>query len=124
MAEARPELYLPAENPFIATKFDIKPAPEQPSDHPVLLSDTALTALWHKQDTTFKKPKGILHVDLSTPHAYTSPTAAVLSSLFTRMTEDSLNEFAYAAEIAGLGYNLFNTVRSIRLEIFCSRLLP
>ena len=84
MAEARDDLHLPAENPFIATNFDIKPPPDNPLEFPALLVDTPLMALWHKQDTTFGKPKGIVHVDLSTPHAYTSPTAAVLSGLFTR----------------------------------------
>eukprot|EP01043_Picozoa_sp_COSAG02_P003720 COSAG02_NODE_93_length_37477_cov_78.101129_5_plen_105_part_00 len=84
MAESRDDLHLPAENRFIATNFDIKPPPENPSEFPVLIMDTPLMALWHKQDTTFGKPKGIIHVDLSTPHAYTSPTAAVLSGLFTR----------------------------------------
>ena len=64
---------------------------------------------WHKQDTTFQRPKGIIHVDLSTPTAYTSPTAAVSCTLFTKMVEDSLNEYAYNAEIAGLSYRLFNT---------------
>lgn len=84
MAESRSDLHLPAENRFIATNFDIKPPPENPPGAPVLIVDTPLMALWHKQDTTFGKPKGIVHVDLSTPHAYTSPTAAVLSGLFTR----------------------------------------
>lgn len=84
MAETRNDLHLPAENPFIATNFDIKPPPANTPESPALIVDTPLTALWHKQDTTFGKPKGIVYLDLSTPHAYTSPTSAVLSGLFTR----------------------------------------
>jgi len=48
IAESRDDLHLPVANPFIATNFDIKPPPEEPSEHPALIIDTPLMALWRE----------------------------------------------------------------------------
>lgn len=44
---------------------------------------------------------------LRTPKAYATREDSVLTDLWTKMVQDSLNEYAYAAEIAGLSYNLY-----------------
>lgn len=40
------------------------------------------------------------------PYAYIDPLHANMNTLFVELFKDALNEYAYAAEIAGLGYNL------------------
>jgi insulysin len=114
---ARPDLFLPKENPFIPTNFDIKPDPSEPAAVPMKIEESPLLSLWHKQDVTFKKPRGVLYVDMSTPVAYYSPTNAVQTRLFTKMVEDALNEFAYEAQVAGLYYGIYMTSAGLRMEL-------
>jgi secreted Zn-dependent insulinase-like peptidase len=40
------------------------------------------------------------------PYAYIDPLHASMNTMFVELFRDALNEYAYAAEIAGLGYNL------------------
>eukprot|EP01048_Picozoa_sp_COSAG05_P004387 COSAG05_NODE_233_length_13251_cov_30.223920_4_plen_875_part_00 len=112
------DLFMPPENLFIPKDFELKPAPEGVGTGPALLVDTPLLKLWHTNlSHKFKKPKAIVHVDLSTPVAYYSPTNAVLCRLFSKMVEDGLNEFAYEAEVAGLHYELYSTTEGMRLAL-------
>ncbi|GBG31508.1 Insulin-degrading enzyme [Hondaea fermentalgiana] len=64
--------------------------------------------LWHKQDTTFKVPKGAVTISLRSEEAYRDPRTAVLSELFSNLVQEYLVEFAYDAEVAGLFYQLRN----------------
>lgn len=44
------------------------------------------------------------------PIAYTDPLNCNMAGLFTELFKDALNEYAYDAELAGLSYDLMNTV--------------
>ena len=115
-----PELALPAPNPFIPTDFTLRPSPpvEKPPTHPSLLSMVSSEnqtrdeeceggmSLWYKQDTVFKKPKTQMIFTLVSGRPSKSPESRALTSLFSSLVEDSLNEFAYAADIAGASYSL------------------
>jgi len=52
-----------------------------------------------------------VYLDFLSPDAYSSPTNAVLTALFTRLVTDALNELAYPAEVAGLSYSVYYTQR-------------
>lgn len=71
---------------------------------PLLLRDDARACVWFHCDDHFGAPKAFLHADVTLPGAYVSPRAAVLTDLYIRLLGESLNEFAYAAEIAELRY--------------------
>lgn len=115
-----PELALPAPNPFIPTDFTLRPSPPdgKPPTHPSLLSVGSSgnqerdgecaggMSLWYKQDTQFKKPKTNMIFSLVSGRPSESPESRALTSLFSSLVEDSLNEFAYAADIAGASYSL------------------
>jgi insulysin len=112
------ELHLPAPNPFIPDDFTIKsPTEKFSSTVPILLRSDNKMKLWFKQDTTFKLPRAILNFEINSPVAYESPAAVVMSKLFCKLLTDSLNEFAYDADIAGLSYALSNTVEGLALEV-------
>lgn len=55
-----------------------------------------------------------LHILLSTfsssPFAYVDPLHCNMAYLYLELLKDSLNEYAYAAELAGLNYDLQNTI--------------
>ena len=82
----------------------------------------SMSKVWYKQDDTFFLPKSCLCFHLFTyvcshththarthtrsPLAYQDPTSTLLTSLFTRLLVDALNDYAYNAEIAGIQYRI------------------
>lgn len=75
-----------------------------------------------------------LHILLSTfsssPFAYVDPLHCNMAYLYLELLKDSLNEYAYAAELAGLNYDLQNTIygmyvsTQIKEELRALKLLP
>lgn len=53
-----PEIFLPGPNMFIPEKLDVvKRDVANPALRPVLLKDSPMSRLWHKQDDRFWLPK-------------------------------------------------------------------
>ena len=50
---------------------------------------------------------------LYSPLAYVDPVHCDMAHLFVELLKDSLNEYGYAAEIAGVNYKLENTMYGI-----------
>lgn len=75
-----------------------------------------------------------LHILLSTfsssPFAYVDPLHCNMAYLYLELLKDSLNEYAYAAELAGLNYDLQNTIygmyvsTQIKEKLRALKLLP
>jgi secreted Zn-dependent insulinase-like peptidase len=65
--------------------------------------------IWHKHDQTFFRPKVQACFSLLSPICYQSPRSSVLTTLWTNILEDDLNEYSYDASIAGLEFVLHNT---------------
>ncbi|KZT02312.1 insulin-degrading enzyme [Laetiporus sulphureus 93-53] len=101
-----PELFLPGPNEFIPTNLDVEKRPvDQPMKRPLLIRDTPLTSLWHKKDDQFWVPRAHVLIDIRSPEANVSARASVMTRLFSDLVNDSLTEFSYDAELAGLTYN-------------------
>jgi len=73
------------------------------------------TQLWHKQDRIFLRPKANIFFAFTAPVCYQSPRNSVLTRLWTNILEDSLNEFSYAAHLAGLEYTLNSSMSGCQL---------
>ena len=69
---------------------------------PVLARETALGRLWYRPDKAFETPKAVVYLNIESPAAYSSPEASVLTRIFTKLLNDSLNELAYPADLAGV----------------------
>lgn len=104
-----PELYLPGPNEFVPTRLEIdkRDVPEF-DKRPHLIRQTPLSTLWHKKDDRFWVPKAHVMIDIRTANANVSARTSVLTRLYTDVINDSLTEFAYDADLAGLSYNLFS----------------
>ena len=119
-ATLHPKLRLPCPNEFIPTDFAIV---ERDQGHhlgpkfPAILKETSLSRLWFLQDNEFLLPKACLSVEFVSPIAYVDPHHANLSSMFMKVFQDTLTEFAYDADIAGLGYSLVPTKYGLCLTI-------
>ncbi|XP_070209984.1 insulin-degrading enzyme-like [Littorina saxatilis] len=110
-------LRLPDRNEFIPTNFDLVPREAENPPLPEIIRDTPLSRLWFKQDDKFLKPKACISFDILSPYAYIDPLHANMNVMFVELFKDALNEYAYAAEIAGLGYSLSSSLYGISFEV-------
>uniref|UniRef100_A0ACD5UM50 Uncharacterized protein n=1 Tax=Avena sativa TaxID=4498 RepID=A0ACD5UM50_AVESA len=97
------DLHLPKPNIFIPTDLSLKKVEEKTS-FPCMLRKTLFSRLWYKPDTLFFTPKVYIKMDFHCPVSHSSPESSVLTSVFTRLLMDYLNDYAYDAEVAGLYY--------------------
>lgn len=110
-------LSLPEKNHFIPTDFTVVARDEGAAAHPTILHRDAMGRLWFKQDDEFLLPKTCINVELKSPIAYLDPHHANLTYMFAMLFKDQLNEYVYAAELAGLGYTLSNIKAGITLAL-------
>ncbi|XP_076245093.1 insulin degrading metalloproteinase isoform X2 [Calliopsis andreniformis] len=110
------DLKLPEKNEFIPEKFDIKSA-ENITKFPTIIEDTPLLRLWFKQDDEFLVPKVNLSIEFVSPLAYMDPVNANLNYIFVQLFRDALNEYTYAANLAGLRWEVGNSVYGITIGI-------
>ncbi|XP_043206057.1 insulin-degrading enzyme-like [Amphibalanus amphitrite] len=115
--ESNAALHLPEPNEFIASDFDIVERDAEAPKVPVMISNTPLCRVWFKQDDTFKLPKSIVKVELFNPLAYSDPHMVNVTQLFTMLFKDALNDYAYAASVAGVRYNLGLSRRGMMMEV-------
>jgi len=53
----------------------------------------------------------------NSPLAYMDPLSTNLTHMFCEMYQDALTEYTYAAELAGLGYNINNTIYGLTVSL-------
>ncbi|CAH0533994.1 Protease 3 [Vibrio stylophorae] len=111
-----PALALAPENPFIPERLSPLPI-EKPQSIPQLLENRPGFRLWHKQDTIFNVPKGILFVAIDSPVAVASVENIVRTRLCVELLMDAINESAYPAEVAGISYNLYAHQGGVTLQL-------
>ncbi|ORX55207.1 hypothetical protein DM01DRAFT_1335502 [Hesseltinella vesiculosa] len=112
------DLQLPGVNAFIPTKFEThKQSLKQPLKQPALIVNNSRLRLWHKKDDIFWVPRANVWILFRNPLAYATPSNCVKTRLFTDILKDSLNEYAYDAEVAGLSYNIENQLEGMLLAI-------
>ena len=112
-----PNLHLPEKNDFIPTDFTLVERDSADCSHPVILHKDSMGRLWYKQDDEFLLPKTCINVELKSPIAYMDPHHANLTYMFAMLFKDQLNEYVYAAELAGLGYSLSNIKAGVTLAL-------
>lgn len=111
------ELALPAPNPFIPENTTLKTVEADATSIPVRIDRQPGYELWFKQDDTFRQPRADFYFSVRTPVANDSAEHAVLTSLYTQLVSDELNEFSYAAQLAGLSYSLYPHIRGFTVRI-------
>ncbi|KAK3698064.1 metalloprotease [Vermiconidia calcicola] len=106
-AERPAELHLPGVNEFVPQRLDVeKKEVKGPAVTPTLIRNDENVRTWWKKDDQFWVPKANIDVCLRSPLTNLTPLMAVMGQLYKELVEDSLTEYAYDAELAGLGYNL------------------
>ncbi|KAJ2241963.1 metalloprotease, partial [Coemansia sp. RSA 475] len=69
------------------------------------------------QDDRFFLPRGNVRLLIETPRAYESPLTSVFNQLFMMVLKDTLTEITYDAEIAGLWFEIRDTIEGIVVHI-------
>ncbi|XP_046485363.1 insulin-degrading enzyme-like [Neodiprion pinetum] len=110
-------LCLPAENEFIPTNFELKPREPDANKFPVIIEDTALMRVWFKQDDEFLLPKANLRFNFVSSFTSIDPVNCNLGYIFVDLFYDSLNEYTYAARLAGLCWSLSHNDYGMTLTI-------
>uniref|UniRef100_T1ISN5 Insulin-degrading enzyme n=1 Tax=Strigamia maritima TaxID=126957 RepID=T1ISN5_STRMM len=110
-------LTLPSPNEFIPTNFELIKFDEEVSALPTLLKNSALTRLWFKQDNEFLLPKAVINFEFVSPLTYLDPLHCNMAYMLVQLFRDALTEYTYAADLAGLSYNLTNTKYGMILSV-------
>ncbi|RUS32698.1 Metalloenzyme, LuxS/M16 peptidase-like protein [Jimgerdemannia flammicorona] len=116
--EPHPALHLPGINDFIPQNFEtFKHDVVKPLTKPSLILHTPTVRMWHKKDDTFWIPRANVWVLFRSPLAYATPGNCVKTRLYTDLLKDSLSEYSYDAEVAGLSYNIENQLEGMLLGV-------
>ncbi len=106
--KAHPALHLPEPNPFIPRSASIPDRPLREGIVPDKIIDETGLVLYHAEDFEFLRPKVTLYYKLRFAAEHMDLRRKVLLDTYTACVEESLNELAYPAQIAGLSYS-FNS---------------
>lgn len=117
-SERPSELHLPAKNEFIAQRLDVeKKEVDEPALEPKLIRNEVNVRTWYKKDDQFWVPKANVNIYLRSPLVNLTPLTAVMTQLYRELVRDSLEEYAYAAELAGLNYDIMNHGQGLDVEL-------
>lgn len=112
------EFYLPAVNEFLPSRLDVpKFEFTEKKTQPELIQDTPVTRVWYKKDDTFWVPKTNVWILFKNPLFHATPRNCVILELYINLLTDSLSEYSYNAEVAGLTYYLSQESKGINLHI-------
>lgn len=113
------KLQLPERNSFIPNRLQVKspPSMEQLAELPQLIRKENGVEVWFKQDTQFNVPRSTINIRAYSPVVGQSVESAAMTHLYAALVNDSLNEFAYPAALAGLSFGVSANSRGIDLDI-------
>ncbi|XP_063837017.1 insulin-degrading enzyme [Ostrinia nubilalis] len=114
-----PDLRMPPPNEFIPSRLQLETGDDPTLDviAPAIIKDTPMMRIWFKRDNEFHLPKAILTFDLVSPLAYADPLNCNLTSVWVLLLRDALQQFAYAAELAGLRWSVGNAKCGLSVTI-------
>lgn len=106
VSERPTALHLPHKNEFIPTRLEVeKKEVAQPALEPKLIRNEQACRVWWKKDDTFWVPKANVYVFLRSPVIRSSAFTTLVTQIYAELVNDSLDTYAYDAELAGLHYN-------------------
>lgn len=110
-------LHLPAPNEFIAEDVSLVALPRDIPEVPQLVRDSGRQKIWVMPDAEFRVPKGITYIEFQTAEIGKTPEQSAMASLYTSLLMDKVNEFAYPARLAGLGFGFSKSGTGMTLRL-------
>ncbi|KAG7401182.1 Nrd1 complex RNA-binding subunit [Phytophthora boehmeriae] len=102
-AGSNAKLFLPRPNQFIPRDFSLV---DTTGIADITCEKTEYGKLWYKPDRAFGTPRAHVALMLHLPSVVASATNWALAQLYVKLVRDSLNEYAYQANVAELMYSL------------------
>merc|ERR1719198_1776661 len=100
-------LHLPNPNPFIPEDLSLRELPADPPSLPMHLPGVSpVTNIFHRQDNIFKQPKADIRFQIFSPFIMQDIATYVKVDLWCGAVQEALQDYAYDAEVAGVGYSL------------------
>ncbi len=117
-----PALAINGPNPFLPDDLGIVDAPGVRSDlgpdtKPELIQDNDGIRYWFRHDNRFQVPRADFNVYALTPLFSESLENTLLSSLAISLVSDSLNEYSYPANLAGVFYGVSRRARGFTIRV-------
>ena len=109
-------LFLPQSNPYITGNPYIYDNICNNS-LPIKIEDCSGLAVWYKQDTTFKVPKGYIYLGIDSPYSIESIDNIAMTRLFVDLYTNTVVEENYDAELAGIHYHIYAHQGGITLQL-------
>ena len=107
--EIKKEMTLPAANPFVPSEVKLL------SERPIKVLDEPGAVLYYSQDQEFLRPKVAVQFKIRHPESFITLKNKVLKDLYVDAVSESLNELAYPARMAGLGYSISAGIEGLYL---------
>ncbi|RWS19661.1 insulin-degrading enzyme-like protein, partial [Leptotrombidium deliense] len=95
---------LPPPNEFVPTNFELVEREDEFHITPKLLMNTETCRLWFRQDNIFLLPKASFFIIFRSPFVDADPLLSTSVAIFTSLLNDTSNEYAQDALVAGLKY--------------------
>lgn len=109
-------LHLPKPNEFIPEKLELVER-EEPLKNPILYKKDGFSHVWYMQDDEYKLPKAFMGVHIKSPIILRDPVAISCMTLYSKLLTDSLNEYSYSANLAGIHYRVESSLNGLLLEV-------
>ncbi|MEY3007711.1 MAG: hypothetical protein RI942_2053 [Pseudomonadota bacterium] len=106
---------MPDPNRFIAERVDV--IDEEGAGSIPVLRDTSVAELWFQHDNEFNVPRGALYVNFRSEQVAQSSMTDTALELYTALVSDKANDFAYAAQLAGLNSSIYRHGRGLSLRV-------
>lgn len=113
-ATTNPAITMPEPNEFLPKDLALKPTGH---GDPIKLMDTPKLTIWHRTDSSYGVPHANFKATIRTPRANADAKSSVLTDIYVQMINEQLNEFSYAANLAGLGGSLSASSRGIVMNV-------
>jgi insulysin len=116
-------LFLPQANPYITGNPFVYDCIYENVDDidnstlPTKIEICSGLAVWYKQDTTFKVPKGYIYLGIDSPYSIESVETIAMTRLFVDLYTNTVIEENYDAELAGIHYNLYAHQGGLTLQL-------
>jgi insulysin len=111
-------VHLPHRNEFVPTRLSVeKKETEEPAKTPKLIRHDDRVRLWFKKDDRFWVPKATINITLRNPLVWATPANLIKTKLYCELVQDSLDEYSYDAELAGLDYHLAANILGLDISV-------
>lgn len=112
------DVHMPHRNEFVPTRLSVeKKEVAEPTKTPKLIRHDDRVRLWFKKDDRFWVPKATLEVTLRNPLVWATPNNLIKTKLYSELVRDSLDEYSYDAELAGLDYHLSANILGLDISV-------